>query len=342
MGEGKQSGRGRGYQIGTVSTLTGIDAHTIRAWERRYGAIKPARSESGRRLYDDATVERLQLLKGLVDCSEAIGSIAQLSDEDLRRRLEKLAEHEGQSAPFGVEVADAEGKPRLALLAPGLAVQASANAVSLLDFEVRVSEDDPARFLEAVQKEPCEIMVLELEHVNESALSTVRTCTRMPGKPQVIVLYRFATRGALARLARAGATLVATPIRLESLRRVILDQMVIRRARSKRIAPTPMPPRAGSADVPAEATTEGVPRRFDDAQLARLFELTSAIDCECPNHLSSLVSGLVAFETYSRDCESRNEADAAQHRRLAEGTAEARAVLERLLVELCEHEGISI
>ena len=43
----------RSYQIGTVSSLTGIDAHTIRAWERRYGAIKPARSEAGGRLYDE-------------------------------------------------------------------------------------------------------------------------------------------------------------------------------------------------------------------------------------------------------------------------------------------------
>ena len=35
----------RTYQIGTVSSLTGIDAHTIRAWERRYRAIEPMRSE---------------------------------------------------------------------------------------------------------------------------------------------------------------------------------------------------------------------------------------------------------------------------------------------------------
>ena len=55
-----------------------------------------------------------------------------------------------------------------------------------------------------------------------------------------------------------------------------------------------------------------------------------------------LVTGLVAFEQYSRNCESRDEADAAQHRRLAEGTAEARAAMEQLLAELCEHEGIQV
>ena len=70
--------------------------------------------------------------------------------------------------------------------------------------------------------------------------------------------------------------------------------------------------------------------------------VSTAIDCECPNHLSALVSGLVAFEQYSRECESRDEQDAAVHRRLADGTAEARSQMENLLVELCEYEGISV
>ena len=54
------------------------------------------------------------------------------------------------------------------------------------------------------------------------------------------------------------------------------------------------------------------------------------------------VSALVAFERYSRDCESRDEADAALHARLADGTGQARAAMEDLLAELCEHEGIQI
>ena len=83
-------------------------------------------------------------------------------------------------------------------------------------------------------------------------------------------------------------------------------------------------------------------RRFDDRQLARLLELSTSVDCECPNHVSSIVSALVAFENYSVSCESRGEADAALHRRLATGTGRARAGMEKLLVEICEHEGIRI
>ena len=79
-----------GYRIGTVANLTGIDVHTIRSWERRYGAVKPSRSEGGTRLYDDAAVERLQLLKAFVDCGEPIRVAAALSDDELRERLESL------------------------------------------------------------------------------------------------------------------------------------------------------------------------------------------------------------------------------------------------------------
>lgn len=336
------TGPDRTYQIGTVASLTGIDAHTIRAWERRYGAIKPMRSESGRRQYSDETIGRLQLLKALVDCREAIGSIADLPDEELRRRIAKLAELEGQSSRIETESDEEGARTKLALFAPALARQIGINAVSVSDFDVCLSESDSGRFREALRHEKCDIVVLELETVGNSALSIVQECKNSPSAPQVIVLYQFAARRELARIARAGAGVVRTPIRLESLRRVILDQIMIGRARRR--STTRSSVATGVAPVEANSldASEPTPRRFDDSQLARLLELTTAVDCECPNHLSSLISGLVAFEAYSRDCESRDEVDAAQHRRLAEGTGEARARMEELLVELCKHEGISV
>lgn len=38
------------YPIRTVSDLTGVNATTLRAWERRYGLIKPLRTDTGHRL----------------------------------------------------------------------------------------------------------------------------------------------------------------------------------------------------------------------------------------------------------------------------------------------------
>ena len=54
------------YPIRAVSRLTGIGIDTLRAWERRYGAVTPTRDDRGR-MYTEADVARLRLLNGAVD-----------------------------------------------------------------------------------------------------------------------------------------------------------------------------------------------------------------------------------------------------------------------------------
>lgn len=49
-----------GYPIGMVVTLTGLPTDVIRAWERRYGVPRPARSAGGHRLYSPADVALLR------------------------------------------------------------------------------------------------------------------------------------------------------------------------------------------------------------------------------------------------------------------------------------------
>ena len=52
------------YNIKAVSTMLGIQAGTMRAWERRYNMISPVRNNSGHRLYTD---EHVRILKWLVE-----------------------------------------------------------------------------------------------------------------------------------------------------------------------------------------------------------------------------------------------------------------------------------
>ena len=338
----------RSYQIGTVATLTGVDPHTIRAWERRYGAIAPSRSETGRRRYDDETVERLQLLKALVDCNESIGTIARLSDDDLRARLERLASLGRGSRTSGAFESGAVPR-RLGLMAPELAAQLKANPIAFPELEIGFSASGASDFLDQLRRDPCAIVVVELDSLGRHALEVVRSCRDLASKPLVVVLYRFAPRTALARLAQAGARLVQSPVRLEQLRRILHDQRMIEQARREGGPLASTAPAvaevggAGTADAAAPPSESPVPtRRFDDEQLARLFEVSSGLDCECPNHLASLVAALVSFERYSLTCESRDEADAGLHRRLGGQTAAARALLEDVLGDLCRHEGIAI
>jgi DNA-binding transcriptional MerR regulator len=71
------------YPIRAVAKLTGIPVDTLRAWERRYRAVTPDRAARGR-LYSDAEVRRLLLLRTAVDGGHAIGQVAALSDAELQ------------------------------------------------------------------------------------------------------------------------------------------------------------------------------------------------------------------------------------------------------------------
>ncbi len=74
------------YPIRAVSKITGISLDTLRAWERRYKAVVPERSDRGRQ-YGPEDIERLLLLNQLVQKGHAIGGIASRSDEELRDLL---------------------------------------------------------------------------------------------------------------------------------------------------------------------------------------------------------------------------------------------------------------
>lgn len=55
------------YTIKEAATRTGIPIELLRAWERRYGVVEPARTAGGYRLYDESAIERLRTMRRLVD-----------------------------------------------------------------------------------------------------------------------------------------------------------------------------------------------------------------------------------------------------------------------------------
>ena len=53
--------------IKKAAELTGVAEHTLRAWERRYGVVSAARTASGYRDYDEADLDRIRLMRHLVE-----------------------------------------------------------------------------------------------------------------------------------------------------------------------------------------------------------------------------------------------------------------------------------
>jgi DNA-binding transcriptional MerR regulator len=77
------------HPIRVVSQRTGLPPATLRAWERRYGVVKPGRSEGRQRLYSDQDVLRLTRLRLLTEAGRSISSVAALTDEEAEALLQE-------------------------------------------------------------------------------------------------------------------------------------------------------------------------------------------------------------------------------------------------------------
>ena len=89
------------HPIQVVSRRTGLSKDVIRIWERRYGVIEPGRSETGRRMYADAHIDRLLLLKEATDNGRRISDVAALTPTELDELLasDRSARLERPTAP---------------------------------------------------------------------------------------------------------------------------------------------------------------------------------------------------------------------------------------------------
>ena len=65
----------------TVCALTGVSPVTLRAWERRYGWIRPPRTPKGHRLYSHEHIELIRRVLALVERGVAIGQVGPLLEQ---------------------------------------------------------------------------------------------------------------------------------------------------------------------------------------------------------------------------------------------------------------------
>ncbi len=69
--------------IREISRLTGVNSVTLRAWERRYGLIKPLRTNKGHRLYSRDHVELIKTIQAWLARGLAIGKVSELLESGL-------------------------------------------------------------------------------------------------------------------------------------------------------------------------------------------------------------------------------------------------------------------
>lgn len=316
------------YRIGAVSRLTGIPAVTLRAWERRYGAVEAQRDRGGSRLYTSADVERLVLIKRLVDMGNAISTVATLPLDELRARIESdraqiRRSHETNGGPRTVAVAGV-----------ALAERLRDAAGSLSGLELLSAQDTQAELRTDLHGKQVDVLVLEYATLHKESLEEIRRMLRETRAARAVVVYGFARRALVDTLEADDIVALAAPVNLAELRLVCLAADVPVAPAMAPTVPEPRPASAADPELPLPA------RLFSGQALQRLSAASSSIECECPHHLSTLIRSLVGFELYSAECESRNEDDAALHAYLHRTTATARSMMEQALMRVATAEGL--
>ena len=86
------------YSINTVEQLTGVKAHTLRIWEKRYQSLVPHRTETNIRYYDDAQLKRLLNISTLIAYGYKISALSSYSNEKIAELMNGLIEPEQDNA----------------------------------------------------------------------------------------------------------------------------------------------------------------------------------------------------------------------------------------------------
>ena len=182
------------YRIGTVAQLTEISVERLRAWERRYG-LAPAHRAGKTRFYTRAQVTHLTKIKRLIDNGHPIGSLAELSAEQLDARLDS---YEGTP----------EDPVRAGLIGPNLLVlEQQQTAVNRLEICARWA--NMAAFeREQMASGDLDSIVVQLPVLNPQLIDKIE---KTSPESHIVALYQFATPAQVSAVEERGIPTLKWP-----------------------------------------------------------------------------------------------------------------------------------
>ncbi len=78
------------YSIKDLEKITGIKAHTIRIWEKRYGIVEPSRTQTNIRFYSDKDLRHLMNVAILNKYGYKISNIQSMTDVEISNSVVEL------------------------------------------------------------------------------------------------------------------------------------------------------------------------------------------------------------------------------------------------------------
>ena len=139
-----------GFNIAAVERDTGLSKDVLRVWERRYGFPVPDRDINGERLYPADQVERLRLIKRLMDQGHRPGKLIAAPAEELTALAPRRSRRPENAAP--------------------------ADATGLSDLLALIKQHDAAGYLQAMQQR------LARQGLQHFVQDTVAPLTRQVGE----------------------------------------------------------------------------------------------------------------------------------------------------------------
>ena len=307
--------------------MTGIPVSTLRIWELRHQAFSPTKTTGKHRLYSQDDVNKARLLKQLSKDGHLISAIASLDNNSLGR----LHNPAGLSPDSQVLPSTDVKTVSLAVIGAGMAGRVDSKKFTshFLSSTIRVTDrfKDLAQASAAQFHEKPQILLVKVNTLHDTIRSEIQALALRHGVLQTVVVYSFAKESVVEAMRVVGVLVRREPVSDYELSDLISSVLLVDAAKGVGGArPDPV--------IPA--------RKYSDETLSHVASVATNMLCECPRHVAELIAQLASFEQYSQECLNKSDEDAHLHAYLHAISGSARALFERALEMVAEHEQITL
>ncbi len=286
------------YRIGTVASLTGISVERLRAWERRHD-LTPAHRDGRTRFYSAEQLEHLRLIKRLTDLGHPISSIATLSTQQLKDRIER---EQDQPQLY------ATSAPTVGLVGPNLMMleqkTTSGSRPVRIDVVSRWANINAFVNDQNGTDDP-QILFLQLPVLS---IQPIEFAKKTYPDAKLVVIYQFAAAKQITELGNLEIPTLKWPVDWSQIEHIAISQHGL----------------SGDGGV--------TPRRYSDEELIAI--ATNNDDpTEAPTFVIESIQQLNALSAYVQDCALSAPQDA-PYASTAQDVSRARAQLELALNNL--------
>ena len=306
------------YKIGAASKITGVNIATLRVWENRYGVVEPIRINGTQRGFSKKDVDRISMIKQLVDAGDSISTLSKLSLEELELRMQpsvnnskitsEKSKNKIKAVAIGTRIPEV-GRPSPHLAEVSVAAR----------YELSTIMDN----LSAINLDG-DIIIFEIASLHAETVELIIEVLTVSEIGHAVVIYRFGSANGM-KLSQLDGRIHPIQAPVFPIDIQIASNFAVNSTFGSRV------------NVTEEEKDHVV---FSEKELWEISVMSNPIHCECPKHLSSIISSLRGFEKYSSDCEDLDEKDLILHKELEKKTSQARIIMEKALRKVIKENDI--